>query len=86
VFLLLQMTLEFFEGRINITDCHVILFEQPHCMNAWMKNSVVHRQLLEIVLREQFLKSASWRFLNTSRIGFQQDILTRLEPGKKIRS
>jgi hypothetical protein len=68
---LLEMTLEHFEYRINAAERERMLFEEPYCLSTWTKIFVRNRQPLEILFHNQFLKSVSSRFLNASEVDAQ---------------
>jgi hypothetical protein len=73
-FLLLQMTLESFESRINVAESDVVLLEELQSLNTWMKDFMVNCQLPEIVSSDEFLELTSSRFLNPAVADVQQGI------------
>jgi hypothetical protein len=68
VFSLCQMTLNCFENRINVAEGDMILLEEPHRLNTWVKNPVINWQLMEILIRDQFFKLGSPSFRNALEI------------------
>jgi hypothetical protein len=74
VLVLLQMTLESFETRINVAESNVVLLEELQSLNTWMKDFMVNCQLPEIFFRDQFFEVSSSRFLNPAVVDAQQSI------------
>jgi hypothetical protein len=74
VFLLLQLTLESFESRINVAESEVVLLEELQSLNTWMKDFMVNCPLPEIFSSDQFFELTSSRFLNPAVVDVQQSI------------